>query len=428
MSQESVVSELTNIMELEALLDDAQSNSESLISEQFTDVSGNNMVSRALLTMFPPDQHQMWLQPETYFEPHRLNIWCGQFESCPTTDKLHVHIYCEFKRNARLRFASIRAIIEQKTGCNGNIQVPRRISKKQRQSAINYVLKPDGRLDDTEAFVWTHNKFPVAYDPSLRKKTNSKKTNLVEEQVNYIESKPKHWTWESIVHETKESKLLLASCSWGAKFHSGRYASTPRRTIKNVIVLYGAGGTGKTTIAANHDIQENEVMTERYYKRNSDDGKFWGGGRTAYKGQRIIHLEEFCGQETAANFKEICDINKNGPSVNIKNGGTELNHETVIITSNHHPAGWYRKLFKQDPKQWPPICRRFTQVWFFPEHRPNGDLNIPDNDNPPYYEDQTDFFTDKNSIMNYDAVLNHAESSWPLPQEAANPDVERLCY
>jgi len=173
-----------------------------------------------------------------------------------------------------------------------------------------------------------------------------------------------------------------------------------------------------------YDTKQDEDFHERYFKRNADDGKFWGGGRTAYRGQRIIHLEEFCGQETAANLKQICDIGKNGPSVNIKNSGTELNHDTVIITSNHHPAGWYRNLFKDDPKQWAPIVRRFTQVWFFPEKREDGSPNVPDAENHPYYIDQTEEFL-SHAMRDYEFAHEHAETWWPLP-ERTEPDAKRL--
>jgi hypothetical protein len=102
--------------------------------------------------------------------------------------------------------------------------------------------------------------------------------------------------------------------------------------------------------------------------------------------------------------------------VNIKNGGTELNHETVIITSNHHPAAWYRKLFADDPKQWNPVARRLSQVFFFPTKREDGQDNIPDENHGPYYIDQTDTFLDKEFQRNYDLALAHAEQFWPIPK------------
>lgn len=416
----SQFSDATDAMALEAVLDDVSSIGTMDSSPSYEQPSGNNLISRCILTAFPPDLDPKWLQPRTFFEEHKIAIWCGQFEICPQTDRLHVHFYIEFKHAHRMRFNSLKSVIEKATGKPGDIQLPRRISKKQRQCAINYVLKPDGIADDTTPFIWADNKFPVAYDPSLRKKSAKSKQDLDKERIDYILSKPRHWTWDQLVHEDSTSQHLLATCSWGQKFHNGRYATTTQRLIKEVIVFYGAGGTGKTTMAQNFDTKDDEISEERYFKRNYADGNFWGGGRTQYRGQRIVHLEEFCGQETAATFKELCDIGKPGPSVNVKNGGTKLNHDTVIITCNHHPAAWYKKLCTSDNKQWPPIARRITQVFFFPEYRPDGSHNVPDEENPPWYEDQTETFRDRNFIMNFDTACQHAQDCWPLPQEATS--------
>lgn len=413
------ISAITDSTDIEALLLEIDTVDTEPIRRDWESVSSrnNNRISRVLLTVFPDEADVKYLKPETYFNITHINLWCGQFEICPSTERLHAHLYVEFKRGHQPRFNTIRGIIEHATGKTGDIQVPKRCSNKQRACAVNYVLKQDTRLESVEQYIWEHNHPKVKYDVSIAKKKKKNVVASTEDLVDYIESKPKHWTWDQILHENETSKKLLATCSWGPKYHQGRHAETPRRTIANVIVLYGAGGTGKTTLAYNWDKKDEETQQERYYKRNCDDGKFWGGGRTAYKNQRIIHLEEFCGQETAANFKEICDIGKVGPSINIKNSGTELNHETVIITSNNHPAAWYKKLWKEDPKQWTPIARRFTQVWFFPEKREDGSQNIPDEHNEPHYIDQTDEFKDQLMLFNYQNAIYHSDVHWPLPEE-----------
>mgnify|MGYP000308092694 CR=1 FL=1 len=207
-------------------------------------------------------------------------------------------------------------------------------------------------------------------------------------------------------------------CSFGKKYHEGRQAEIPRRKIQNVVIMYGAGGTGKTTMAQNWDSNDNEDYQERYYRRNPDDKSFWGGGRTAYKGQRIVHLEEFCGQEQLSRIKEYCDVGKCGPSVNIKGSGADLNHETVLFTSNHHPAAWYRGVWNREAKQFHPFWRRVTSVLFFPAHRADGTLNIPDSENPAYYIDQTSDWLEFEG--DYDKCVEHAMSHWPLPELESN--------
>jgi hypothetical protein len=377
----------------------------------------NNKLSRFIVTFFPPDIDDKWLQPETYF-PNAQQIfkcWCGQFELCPTTKRLHAHLYIECKRDRRPRFNNVDKAFRNHFG-GVQIKTSQTQSENQRQCAINYVSDPDKRHPLARFFAWNFNEFETKFDEASATKKISK-VDVQEQQRQYIESKPRHWQWEKIVHENEQSKKLLATCSWGEKYHKGRHAEDKTRTIRDVIILYGAGGTGKTTMAQVWDTQDNEDTQQRYYRRNPDDSKFWGGGQTAYKGQRIIHYEEFTGQEAFSRLKEVCDIGKSGPPVNIKNGGTILNHEIVIFTSNVHPAGWFRNLWEDDPKQFHPFWRRVTQLWFYPETRADGSMNIPNAENPPYYIDQTDEW--RNMLGSYPAAVHHASVHWPLKQASA---------
>jgi hypothetical protein len=390
----------------------------SMISGLVSVTNNRDKISAAILTIFPPDTDLKYLKPESFFDDLTgLKVWCGQFENGGKTGILHAHIYMEWQTTCRKRFAAVCDAIVKATDKPGDVRRTKRLNTHQRSCAVNYVLKPTDRVQvEKPQYIWPFNNPVVKFRPDLWEKKPSKisKEDLDEKRRSHIESRPKWWTWDQIVHENDESKKLLCTCSWGKTYHAGRYAEASRRDISEVIIMYGAGGTGKTTLARALKEVPGEVLQERYYRRNPDDGVFWGGGRTAYKGQRVVHFEEFCGQEPFARIKEVCDIGKAGPPVNIKNGGVELNHECVVFTSNYHPAAWYNRLWSDDHKQFHPFWRRVTKVMFFPAHREDGSLNTPDEQHPPFFIDQTDQW--KKLEGDFTECLKHAEEFWPLKE------------
>lgn len=387
-----------------------------LTDGSYKETSGRNKLGRFILTIFPEEVKDNFLDPEFYWSNAKdlFQVWCGQWETCPSTLRTHFHIYAECKSKKRIQFSVCHNRL-RKFHNRVQIQNASRASAKQRQCAINYCLDERKRMDDTEPFIWKHNTVACAYDDAFEKPSKNERGQEVDKQRSWIESKPRWWTWNQIVHECEESKALLCTCSWGEKYHKGRFSEDKRRTITDVVILYGAGGTGKTTMCYEWDAKEDEDQKERYYRRNADDGAFWGGGNTSYKGQRIVHYEEFVGQETFSRLKEVCDIGKPGPSVNVKNGGADLNHHTVLFSSNVHPAGWFRNMWDKDPKQFHPFWRRVTKVLFFPPHREDGSLNIPDEENPPYLVDQTGEW--KEFAGDYGQCRAHAGLFWPLSEE-----------
>lgn len=412
-SLDSLIDDVDSVV---ALVDDV-----SDLLDTVADGNGGR-IGMGILTIFPPSTHPSWLDPGTYLTnpTHSLDKWCGKFEVAPTTGELHAHIFFKFQNDKRPRFSQFRKLISDKINKGCDIKRSRSHSGDNQQCCINYVLKTETAAPDTIPFIWKNS---CVFSQKHWDKRTKKPVDKTTERTKYIMSKPQHWTWARILHEDDDSRALLADCSWGKKFHDMRAASNPRRKIQKVIIMYGAGGTGKTTLAEHWDSTEDEPVEVRYYKRNGDDGAFWGGGSTSYKGQRVIHFEEFGGGETLSNIKTWCDLDKVGPSVNIKNGGTELNHETVIFTSNDHPAGWYRNKWTKDPKQFHPFWRRVTSVRFFPDSRIDGSPNRPDDANPPYYIDQTDQWIGMQGC--YDSALAHAEAHWPLaelePTESDSP-------
>ncbi len=388
-------------------------------------VTKNTKVVAAILTVWVTDTQAKYIAPESYVDDYknRLVVFAGQFELCPITQKVHAHVYLEFHHKCRPTWGSLRTTIRILSGSEGNVSLQRAGSPRARiparQGAINYVTDESKRHPGcTSSSLWAPTFPDLKFDPNFKKErdvgkeTTKAKAPLPEDIRAYIETKPFWMTWDEILHENEESKKLLFMARWGKTYQEGRAVSQPRRKIKKIIAMYGRGGSGKTYQAIHYDQQEDEPEHVRYYRRNYSDGDFWGGGNTAYRGQRVIHLDEFGGQEKFSDFKEICDVGNQGKTVNVKNGGTNLNHETIVITSNIHPANWYRNVMTKDAEhQWLPFWRRITELRFFPEKRPDGTANIAGEGIEPYWIDQTDEWI---SLCSHDVALKHANTHWPI--------------
>lgn len=103
-----------------------------------------------------------------------------------------------------------------------------------------------------------------------------------------------------------------------------------------VLVLWGATGAGKTYAAVNVIANGTD-----YYIAEAPSvkgSKLWFDG---YEGQRILILDDFDGDYcTMAYLKRLLDKYK--LKIEVKGGFAWATWTTVIITSNHHPADWYK--------------------------------------------------------------------------------------
>lgn len=386
-------------------------------------------ITKALLTIFHDQVDATLIHPETYFGPNwmeRLRTWVAKWERCPTSGQLHAHIYLDMHSQQRIQVNKLMDIVNPISPRN-NIKLPKYANTDCRDFMINYVLKPDTTEEGIPPFTWSSNKNELlVFDEDLwnKRKSKVKGTSAKDERdkqiIEFIESFPVWMSYDEIMHMNQDSKILLASCSWARKYHHSRLASEPRRIITEVVILYGVGGSGKTTMAKNWNASSPEEPEEyRYYRRNYDDGNFWGGGSTSYRGQRVIHFDEFNGQEKFSDFKEICDIGSHGKPINVKNSGAFLNHETVVLSSNVHPAYWYHNVWLKDKHMWSPFNRRITNVLFFPELRPDGSRNEACEDKPYHFIDQTEEFR---KFDTWEMAIEHSELHWPYNNGANDTD------
>lgn len=374
-------------------------------------------VSRALVTVFHDSAEAGPINPASYFGSDwqaKLQVWVAQWECCPSTGTTHAHIYLELRHSHRLRVPAFLDLIA-KISPRNNVKFPRRANKNQRQGAVNYCQKESTRIAEAPDFKWSDG-IDISYSESFALAASDKKKTRHDKQVEHIMSRPVEWSWAKLLHENDESRKLLAACSWGRKFHELRKPTERTlRTIENVIICYGSGGSGKTTYAQSYDSIPEESRSDRYYRRNYDDKLFWGGGQTAYNNQRVIHLDEFTGQETLSRFNELCDVGNTGGPVNVKGGGTSLNHSSIIITSNLHPAYWFHNVWTKDDNLWVPFHRRITKVLFFPALRQDGTRNLAGPNSEPFVVDQTDEWR---TCVEYVNACEHARKYWPRTHDS----------
>jgi len=113
------------------------------------------------------------------------------------------------------------------------------------------------------------------------------------------------------------------------------YDSPRNRDVQPVVlVLWGATGTGKTKRAYELASKHQEATGLSFYVKNSSN-HWW----QAYKGEKVVILDEFCGQSPIGELLKWLD--RYPLIVEFKGGSVQLQAFKWIITSNYHPDQWY---------------------------------------------------------------------------------------
>lgn len=132
--------------------------------------------------------------------------------------------------------------------------------------------------------------------------------------------------------------------------------------MPQVIVFFGASGTGKTRTAVQDaiggrtiDVGGEQVpdWSDVYLKNGSD--KWWDG----FEGQRNVIIDEMeSGLGSVNALKGLCD--RYPYSVEYKGGKSHFAARRIWITANKHPREWYNNLSLKDKQA---LARRFTELW-----------------------------------------------------------------
>ena len=124
-----------------------------------------------------------------------------------------------------------------------------------------------------------------------------------------------------------------------------------RGTAPEVVLLYGPPGTGKTRY-----VRENEPVEDLFIK--PVDKSFWMDG---YDGHPAVLLDDFAGAANHISLTNLLQlIDRYQTQVPVKGGFTWWQPERIYVTTNIHPANWYR--YDERMCHYQALVRRFTAV------------------------------------------------------------------
>ncbi len=263
--------------------------------------------------------------------PREVRGCVFQTEKCPTTGALHIQGYAEFY--APVRFAVLKRI----TGDNA---LNCRICDGDRNSNIVYVTKADTRVDGPSG---TFGDWPESAQ-GKRSDLDGVHSLIRDDGVTWATKRERLWD-----NHFRESVKFARGISAAFEHYRSRSAA---RVAPNVIVLWGAPGTGKTRY-----VYDRVPTSELYRVPPSSDGRtVWFDN---YVGQQSVLFDDFDGQ--CPRIGVMLQVLDRYPlTLGIKCGHTFFNPETIYITTNLKPeTEWYTEAH---PYHREGILRRLTEI------------------------------------------------------------------
>ena len=175
---------------------------------------------------------------------------------------------------------------------------------------------------------------------------------------------------ERIKEMLKEGKSLRAVAedfpSQLAAMHKGIRAlqslllsDVPRVPLKDVILMFGPTGCGKSRLA--NEMTGGSSVSQRW--RVPVGGKGWFDN---YDQHPFAILEEFTGASSHLRLDDFLQLtDRYKVAVPVKGNFVWWNPHTIIFTTNIHPSAWYQ--YENREGQYTALARRFTKViWWRP--------------------------------------------------------------
>lgn len=138
----------------------------------------------------------------------------------------------------------------------------------------------------------------------------------------------------------------------------------PKDKKKEVVLLYGAAGTGKTRLV--YQREQNGDGSPNVYSKIG--GRFWDGYMPRL--HKVVLLDDFVGEASGLTFDQLLKVLDRHPhGIEIKGAMFWLRADKIYLTSNLHWREWFPRI---SARQQQALLRRFTGgVYEFME---NGDV------------------------------------------------------
>lgn len=229
-----------------------------------------------------------------------------------------------------MEFNSAKSLTQLKK-CNPQIHWEKR--RGNQQQAIVYCTKDDTRVDGPWSFGQPKSvsRTGMSEDFLAQIQSGKRLRELVDTHVNDVRKYPRFY---------QEMRRLFPPPS--------------RPTAPEVVLLYGPPGTGKTRF-----VRDAEQSVDLFIK--PVDKSFWMDG---YDGHPAVLLDDFAGAANHVSLTNMLQlIDRYQTQVPIKGGFTWWQPDRVYITTNIHPANWYR--YEDRLCHYQALKRRFTEVRIF---------------------------------------------------------------
>lgn len=249
-----------------------------------------------------------------------------QKEVCPNTQREHWQGYAELKSQRRLNGVK-EALGDEKAHIE-----PRRGTAKE---AADYCKKAESAIPDTIV------EFGQISGQGRRSDVENM-VSMIREGKSNLE----------ILDEMPGTYARMYKAADRIRWELQR-ASTSRWRNLEVIVLYGATGTGKTRFAI-----ESCPPEESLFKLDVANNLWWDG----YSGESTLVLDDFYGW---IKYGLLLNVLDGYPlRLEVKGGFTRAAWTRVIVTSNKHPRDWYKdpqgELVNGVPAA---LARRITSIY-----------------------------------------------------------------